>query len=72
MTLRVDCLPGPTGALDPSTVWFGERPLAVRAVVDRWDGTGQRWWKVDTDEGQYVVRRDEATGDWELAAVVGG
>jgi hypothetical protein len=72
MSLRIDCRPGPTGTLDPSTVWFGERPLVVRAVVDRWDGARQRWWKVDTDEGQYVVRRDEATGDWELAAVVGG
>ena len=32
----------------------------------------QRWFKVDADDGRmYVLRHDEATGDWELAALVG-
>ena len=55
----------------PSVIWFGSRRVEVRAVTDRWFGTAQRWWKVETDEGAYVLRHDEAVGTWELAAVVG-
>jgi hypothetical protein len=28
-----------------------------------------RWWKVDTAEGPYVLRLDQRTGDWDLAAI---
>jgi hypothetical protein len=70
MALHVECEPGPTGQPEPHAVWFGARRVAVRAVVDRWWGETQRWWKVDTDEGPYVLRLDEPTGTWELAAVV--
>jgi hypothetical protein len=37
--------------------------------VDRWYGTHQRWWKLDTEDGLYVLRRDDRSGEWELAAV---
>jgi hypothetical protein len=70
MDLRVDCRAGSAGMPEPQTVWFGERPVQVLAIVDRWYGPQRRWWKVDTAEGQYVLRRDEADGKWELAAVV--
>jgi hypothetical protein len=43
----------------------------VKSVADRWYGSDQRWWKVETAEGFYIVRLDEASGTWELAAVVG-
>lgn len=64
-------MPGESPAPEPRLVWFGERAVPVRAVVDRWWGARHRWWKVDTDEGQYILRLDEATREWELAAVVG-
>ena len=47
----------------------GNAGFAVRAVVDRWFAPTQRWFKVDADDGNmYVLRHDEASGDWEIAA----
>lgn len=72
MDLRVECQEGPSGTDEPVVVWFGNRRVPVHAVTDRWWGTQHRWWKVQTAEGAYVLRRDEASGEWDLAAVVGG
>jgi hypothetical protein len=69
MAIRVDCASGAGGEPEPAIVWFGARPVAVRAILDRWWGADRRWWKVQTDEGPYVLRRDGAAGPWELAAV---
>ncbi len=69
MELRVDCEAGLGGEPEPAVIWFGTRRVEVRAIVDRWWGTGQRWWKVQTDEGQYVLRRDQPGDGWVLAAV---
>ena len=58
------------GAPEPLAVWFGERRVGVRAIVDRWFAPTRRWFRVDADDGQlYVLRHDEATGEWELAAL---
>ena len=46
----------------PAVVWFGERRLAVQAITDRWYGTDRRWWKLQTEDGLYVLRRDDASG----------
>jgi hypothetical protein len=43
--------------------------VAVLAIVDRWYGAHQRWWKLETQDGLYILRRDDDTGEWELAAV---
>jgi hypothetical protein len=69
--LHVECAPCGIHLLEPQVIWFGARRVDVRGVVDRWYGSNQRWWKVETDEGFYIVRLDEATRAWELAAVVG-
>mgnify|MGYP003575476941 CR=1 FL=1 len=69
--LQVECTQDSRGELAPTVIWFGARRVEVRAVTDRWYGTAQRWWKVETDEGAYVLRLDEASRTWELAAVVG-
>jgi len=69
--IRVECITSvENGSLDPAVIWFGARRVEVRAVTDRWYGSDQRWWKVETLDGIYVVRLDESTGTWELAAVV--
>lgn len=69
MTIRVECYAGYRGEQEPLAFWLGERRLAVRAVVNRWFAPTQRWFKVDTDDGNmHVVRHDEASGDWEIAA----
>jgi hypothetical protein len=69
--IRVETTEAAAGDLEPSVVWFGSRSVKVRAVTDRWYGATQRWWKVDTDEGSYVLRCDEQARIWDLAAVVG-
>jgi len=57
------------GEPKPAVVWFGSRRLAVNAVVDRWYGTNRFWWKLDTDDGVYILRCEEGKEDWDLAAV---
>lgn len=69
MDIRVEYETGLAGEPEPAVVWFGSRRLAVRAIVDRWYGTDRRWWKLDTDDGLYVLRHDDNSGEWELAAV---
>jgi hypothetical protein len=70
MALRVESSAGPSGEPEPSVVWFGARRVGVRAVVDRWFGPATRWFRIDGDDGQlYVVRHDETSGAWELAAL---
>lgn len=69
--LNVERSESPTGVLEPRIIWFGSRRVDVRAITDRWYGSGRQWWKVETDEGAYVLRLDEAAATWELAAVVG-
>jgi hypothetical protein len=69
MDLRVECNVGSSAEPEPSVIWFGSRRVAVRSVLDRWYGPGQRWWKVATDEGPYVLREDGGNS-WVLAAVV--
>ena len=72
MTIRVECYAGYRGDQEPLAFWLGGRRFAVRSVVDRWFAPTQRWFKVDVDDGRmYVLRHDEATEDWELAALVG-
>lgn len=69
MEIRVEYQEGLGGEPEPAVVWFGERRLAVQAITDRWYGTDRRWWKLQTEDGLYVLRRDDASGEWELAAV---
>ncbi|WP_041674926.1 hypothetical protein [Ramlibacter tataouinensis] len=71
MHLRVDCQPQRGSAeAEPSVIWFGSRRVPVLCVVDRWWGPTRRWWKVQTGEGAYVLRLEQDTGEWTLAAVV--
>jgi hypothetical protein len=70
MALKVECGTGLRGAPEPLAVWFGARRVGVRAIVDRWYAPTRRWFRVDADDGQlYVLRHDEATGEWDLAAL---
>jgi hypothetical protein len=70
MAIRVECYAGYRGEQEPVAFWFGARRVCVRDIVDRWFGPTQRWFKVDADDGQtYVIRHDEAAGEWELAAL---
>jgi hypothetical protein len=73
MAIRVECCPGYRGEPEPLAFWLGERRLAVHAIVDRWFGPAHRWLRVEAEDGHlYVLRCDEKTGDWELAAFTRG
>jgi hypothetical protein len=69
VTIRVECYAGYRGEQEPMAFRLGERRLAVRAIVDRWYAPRQRWFRVEADDGDvYVLRHDEASGEWDLAA----
>jgi hypothetical protein len=69
MSIRVECYSGYRGEQEPLAFWLGERRVAVHAVTDRWFAPEQRWYRVDADDGgMYVLRHDEASGNWEIAA----
>jgi hypothetical protein len=73
MPIHVECHAGHRDEPEPRAFWLGERRIAVREIVDRWFAPTQRWFKVDADDGDfYVLRHDEATGEWELAAYTRG
>jgi hypothetical protein len=70
MALRVEVGSEFLGEPEPIAVWFGARRVGVRAVVDRWFAPNQRWYRIDADDEQlYVVRHDQTTGEWDLAAL---
>jgi len=72
MQIRVECYAGYRGEQEPLAFWLGQRRLEVLEIVDRWLHPDYRYFKVKVDDGRlYVVRHDETSGDWELAAMVG-
>jgi len=73
MSIRVECYAGFRAEQEPIAFWLGERKIAVRAIVDRWYAPTQRWFRVDADDGHvYVLRHDESSGQWDVAAFTRG
>jgi len=73
MSIRVECYAGFRAEQEPIAFWLGERKIGVRAIVDRWFAPTQRWFRVDADDGHvYVLRHDESSGQWDLAAFARG
>lgn len=69
MSIRVECYAGYRDDQEPVAFWFGDRRVAVRALVDRWYSPTQRWFKVEAEDGDtYILRYDESGAQWELAA----
>jgi hypothetical protein len=69
MSIPVECYAGYRGEQEPRAFWLGERRIEVNAVIDRWYAPSQRWFKVAADDGDtYILRHDEMSGEWELAA----
>jgi hypothetical protein len=70
MTISVECYAGYRGEQEPIAFSLGARRLIVRTIVDRWFAPTKRWFKVDADDGQmYILRYDEESGEWDLAAL---
>ncbi|MBI4194382.1 MAG: hypothetical protein HY526_04820 [Betaproteobacteria bacterium] len=69
MKVRVECYAGYRGEQEPRAFWFGERRLEVTAILDRWLAPNHRYFKVAASDGDtWVLRHDEASGDWTLGA----
>ena len=69
MKIRVECYAGYRGEEEPRAITLGERRMEVRAILDRWLAPDHRYFKVAASDGDvYVLRHDEATGDWTLGA----
>jgi hypothetical protein len=72
MKIGVECYAGYRGEQEPRAFTLGERRFAVLDVVDRWIAPEHRYFKVKASDGRVLVlRQDTASGDWELAALVG-
>jgi len=69
MRITVELAVAADGEALPVAVHFGKRRLAVNAVLDRWHGRRHTWWKLDTPDGPCILRHDERTRQWSLAAV---
>lgn len=72
MNIRVECHAGYRGEEEPRSFTLGETRFPVVEIVDRWLDPAHRYFKVRVADGRrFVLRHDSASGEWELAALVG-
>lgn len=72
MKIKVECYAGYRGEEEPRAFTMGERRYAVNEILDRWIAPEHRYFKVQADDGRtLVLRHDTASGEWELAGLVG-
>lgn len=72
MKIRVECHAGHRGEEEPRAFTLGETRFAVLEILDRWMAPEHRYFKVKVEDGRtFVLRHDNASGEWELAALVG-
>ncbi len=72
MKIRVECYAGHRGEEEPRAFTLGATRFGVTEIVDRWMDPAHRYFKVHADDGRtLVLRHDTATGEWEIAALVG-
>ena len=66
MQIRVECYAGHRGEEEPRAFTIGGRRVEVIEIMDRWLSPDHRYFKVRGSDGSlYLLRHDEATGDWE-------
>lgn len=67
MFLTVDTAATLQGDEEPVAFLLGSRRVCVLEVLDRWLSTEQSYYKILADDGAlYILRREMATGDWEM------
>lgn len=72
MSLSVECHAGYRGDQEPLAFVLGSRRFVVVEVLDRWLDPAHQYFKVRVDdERQFILRHDTASGEWELAGLVG-
>lgn len=69
MRIRVECYAGHRGEETPRRFYLGERAVEVSEVLDRWLSPDHRYFKVrGSDGGEYLLRHDADSGEWELTS----
>jgi hypothetical protein len=72
MKIRVECYAGYRNEEEPRAFTLGQRRFEVVQVLDRWLDPAHRYFKVQAEDGRkFILRHDTASGDWELAGLVG-
>jgi hypothetical protein len=71
MKIRVECYAGYRGEEEPRAFTLGERRFEVKQILDRWIAPDYRYFKVRADDGRTLILRHDASGDWDLAGLVG-
>lgn len=72
LKIAVECYAGHRGEEEPRAFTLGETRFVVQAIEDRWLHPEHRYFKVLVHDGRrFVLRHDETSGVWELAALVG-
>ena len=72
MDIQVEAHSGYRGAEEPRAFTLGQTRFEVLEIVDRWLDPRHRYFKVRVPDGRlFVLRHDEPSGRWELAALVG-
>jgi len=67
--VRVECYAGGKADERPVRFQLGDRVFVVEAVVDRWYGPDDAYFKVRADDGNlYILRQNTSTAerDWSL------
>ena len=69
MKIRVQCYAGHRGEEEPRALDLGDRRLEVMEIIDRWLAPDHRYFKLQADDGNvYILRHDEAAGEWEMTS----
>ncbi len=72
MRIRVECHAGYRAEEEPRAFTLGETRFEVVEILDRWMAPEHRYFKVKASDGRtLVLRHDTASGEWELAGLVG-
>jgi len=72
MKILVECHAGYRGEEEPRAFTMGATRLAILEILDRWAAPEHRYFKVKVDDGRtLLLRHDSASGQWELAGLVG-
>jgi hypothetical protein len=72
MKIQVECHAGYRGEEEPRAFTMGETRLGIVEILDRWMSPEHRYFKVKVEDGRtLLLRHDTASGDWELAGLVG-
>lgn len=64
--LRVECYAGYRGEQTPRRFFLHDRCFSIEQLLDCWLGPGHRYFKVQTDDGVYILRHDTTQDFWEL------